>query len=562
MMNRKSFAPLLLAAALVAGLLAGCAEGSRSAAPSPDPAKEGFHLAVCLAPSPQSMDPALNTSADGAIMLQHLFEGLMKWQDDGEGNAVLVPGQAAVWEKERQEDGTVIYTFRLRDDACWSDGKRVTADDFVYSWRRLSDPDTAAGYGYILDMVENGFEIMVGESEAEALGVSAPDEGTFAVRLTYDCPYFLELCAFPALLPVRRDVIEAEGDQWTFQPETYISNGIYKMDKWTQNDSLSVVPNEYHYDAANVGPDSITFHFSDDETAIYNGFKAGELAFIESVPVGEIPALSEAGVLRVADHIGTYFICFQNSRSPFDDARVRRALTLAVDSRYITSGLTRTGETPATGFVPYGVYDAQGAAGDDFRTTGGDYWPLPDTDELYKANCDKARALLADAGFPGGEGFPAVEYLYNTDARNRTIAEALQSMWAEELGITVRLVSQDWSAAMQSCFEGDYDMAASIWIADYNDPISFLDIWQTDGGNNIIRYSNPKFDAAVQKAKSTEGAAERMEAMHRAEDILIGEDTALAPVFFYTYYYCADPALEGLYYNPLGYFFFGYTHMG
>lgn len=555
----KSMLSVILIAAMLAILPAGCA-GSSSAA-TPTGAGKAFDLTVCLAPNPQSIDPALNVAVDGAVLIQHFFEGLMKWKDDGAGNAVLTAGQAASYEVVRNTDETVIYTFHLRDDIFWSDGRPVKAGDFVYAWRRLVDPATAAGYSYIEEMVAGAYEIMMGEADPSTLGVSAADDSTFVVELTYECPYFLEICAFPALMPLRQDVIEANGDQWTFRPETYISNGIYKMEQWTQNDRIVAVPNEYHYDAANLGPDSITFRLMDDENAIYSGFKAGELSFVESVPVEEVPSLLANGTMTAADNLGSYFVCFQNQNAPFDDVRVREAFTLTIDSEYLVSSVTRSGETPAPGLVPYGVYDAGGAGSDDFRTVGGAYWQVPKSEAIYQQNCDKARALLAEAGYPDGAGFPPVKYLYSTDGRNQLIAEALQSMWKEQLGVTVSLVNEDWASVLQSCFEGDYDMACSVWNADYNDPASFLDLWQTGAGNNIAFYSNPSYDEAISKASSAGDPAVRMGALHEAENVLIGQDYALAPIFFYTYCYCAAPNLKGIYYNPLGYFFFGYTKM-
>ncbi len=310
-----------------------------------------------------------------------------------------------------------------------------------------------------------------------------------------------------------------------------------------------------------LGPDSITFKLMDDDNAILNSFKAGELSFIESVPVDEIATLKADGTLQIADYIGTYYVCYNTQKYPFDDARVREAFTLAIDSQYIVDTITQTGEKPATGFVPSGVSDAEGPSGDDFRTVGGDYWTAPTTDEIYKANCDKARELLTEAGYPDGKGFPVVEYLYNTNDRHRVIGEALQSMWSTELGVTVNLSNQDWAVFLQSRKDGDYYIARNGWIADYNDPISFLDMWLTGGGNNDAQYSNTDYDAAITEAKSTADPAARMAAMHKAEDILIGQDWVLGPIYFYTQYYCMDPKLEGMYYTPLGYFFFGYTQM-
>jgi len=559
----KKTTSLLLAVLMLTALAAGCSGGT-AATPTPAPTAapaETFDLAVCLASNPQTIDPALNSAVDGAVMLQHFFEGLMKWTDDGAGNATLTNGQAASYEKVENEDGTVTYTFKLRDDIFWSDGKPVVAGDFVYAWQRLVTPATAADYNYMADMVVNANEIMASEAEPSTLGVSAPDDTTFVVNITYDCPYFLEVCAFPALLPVRQDIIEANGDQWTFDPATYLSNGIYKMTEWTQNAQIVAVPNEYHYDAANLGPDSITFKLMDDDNAILNAFKAGDLSFIESVPVDEIATLKADGTLTVVDYIGTYYVCYNTQKYPFDDARVRRAFTLAIDSQYIVDTITQTGEVPATGYVPAGVADAAGAGSDDFRTVGGDYWTAPVDDATYKANCDLARELLTEAGYPGGEGFPVVEYLYNTNDRHRVIAEALQSMWSTELGVTVNIANQDWGVFLETRKDGDYYIARNGWIADYNDPITFLDMWLSTSGNNDAQYNNPDYDAAIQQAKSTSDPAGRMAAMHEAEDILMGEDWVLGPIYFYTIYYCKDPNLQGMYYTPLGYFFFGYTSL-
>ena len=219
---------------------------------------------------------------------------------------------------------------------------------------------------------------------------------------------------------------------------------------------------------------------------------------------------------------------------------------------------SQSGEVPATGYVPSGVYDADGADGDDFRTVGGDYYKPTDAD--YEANCDEARQLLADAGYPNGEGFPTVEYLYNTADNHKKIGEALQNMWQTELGVTVNLNNQDWNVFLQNRKDGNYQIARNGWIADYNDPISFLDMWMTGGGNNDAQYANDDYDALIKQAKTTTDNAERMDLLHQAEDKLIGEDNVLAPLYFYTQKYMLADGIEGMYYCPLGYFFFGYTH--
>ena len=526
-----------------------------------------FNITVNLASEPQTMDPTLNTTSDGSNMANHLFEGLMKWEDSGaevngsDGtahSAQLAPGQAESYEKTENEDGTVTYTFKLRDGIKWSDGKDVTAGDFEYAWKRLVDPATAADYSYMLDCVVNANEIIAGEKDASELAVKAVDDKTFEVTLVNDLPYFEELCAFPAMMPVRQDVIEEAGDNWTFDVSTYISNGAYKMKEWTHNSQIVVEKNENYYDYEKLGPETITFKLMDNQNAMLSGFNSGELDFIEDVPQAEIANLIASGDMKIVDYIGTYYVCFQTQKAPFDDPKVRKAFSLAIDRTYIVNQVTQSGQVEAGGFVPAGVYDAEGATGDDFRTVGGDYYKPTDAD--YEANCEEARALLAEAGYENGEGFPVVEYLYNTSDAHKAVAEALQYMWEEELGVKVTLNNQEWAAFLQTRKDGDYSIARNGWIADYNDPISFLDMWMTGGGNNDAQYENEEYDSLIKEAKTTTDVKERMELLHKAEDKIIGEDNALAPLYFYTQKYMLADGIEGLYYCPLGYFFFGYTH--
>ena len=588
----KKTLSLLLSLVFVVSLLAGCGNpGTTTATPTPDanpetsgtPAPEGtpapsaggpFEITLNIASEPQSIDPALNSAVDGAIMLGHMFEGLMKWKDsevetpgsDGTcTNAELTEGQAESYEKVVNDDGTVTYTFKIRSDARWSDGKPVTAGDFAYSWQRLVTPETAADYNYMIDSVVNANEIMAGDMDPTELAVSAPDDSTFVVTLTSDLPYFLEVCAFPATFPVRQDVTTKEdgtpNDQWTFDVATYLCNGPYKLTAWNHNSEIVMEPNEQYYDVANLGPDKITFKLMDDQNAMLSGFNSGELDFIEDVPQAELPSLIASGDMKIVDYIGTYYVCYQTQKAPFDDPRVRQAFTLAVNRTFIVDKVTQAGQVPANGFVPAGVYDAAGSTGDDFRTVGGAYYSIEgDADYSYEANCEKARELLAEAGYPNGENFPVVEYLYNTSDSHKAVAEALQNMWETELGVKVTLNNQEWAVFLQTRKDGNYSIARNGWIADYNDPMSFLDMWLTGGGNNDAQYANADYDAKIQEAKNTTDPAARMQLMHEAENIIMGQDWALNPLYFYTQKYMLSDRVGGMFYTPLGYFFFSYAH--
>ena len=546
MRKAKTIMSLALTAAMVTGM----------ATPASVMAAEGFDLNLCIASEPQSIDPALNTTMDGSIMCQHMFEGLVKWADDGEGNATIVPGQAESWDKETNDDGTVTYTCHLRDGIKWSDGQAVTAQDFEYSWKRLANPETAADYTYMIDMVKGYSEVADGSADVDTLAVKAVDDTTLQIDLSYDCPYFEEIMAFPATYPVRKDIVEGS-DNWTFDPATYVTNGAYKLKEWSHNAYILMEKNENYYDYENLGPNTIKFALLDDSNAILKGYNNGELDFINNFPVDEVAGLLASGEIELGDYIGTYYACFNTEDETFSDPKVRKAFSLAIDRNYIVESVTQTGETPATGYVPNGVYDAEGPSGEDFRTVGGEYYSVSEED--YEKNCEEARQLLADAGYPNGEGFPTVEYLYNTDDKHKKIAEALQNMWQEQLGVTVNLDNQDWNVFLQNRREGNYQISRNGWIGDYNDPCTFLDMWYTGGGNNDAQYSNPDYDAQIDAAKSTSDPAERMKAFHAAEDILIKDDSVLAPLYFYVQPYMLKDDIKGMYYTPLGFFFFSYT---
>lgn len=552
-MKGKKLLALIMALAMAVLTLAGCGD---------KPTANMDALSVCIASEPQTIDPALNTAVDGAVLTQHVFEGLMRWVDSEKpvdnatvNYAKLDLGQAEKYEKTVNEDGTVTYVFTLRDGIKWSDGKPVVAGDFEYAWKRAVNPETAADYSNMFSAIVGFQEANADAANTDKLAVKAVDEKTLEVTLSTDLPYFLELCAFPTYLPVRKDIIESAGDQWTFSPDTYIGNGMYKMTEWTHNQKIVLTKNEEYYGKDNVAIKDLTFILSDDDNAMLAAYRSGEVNFIESVPVDETPALLADGTMKILPYLGTYYVCYQTEKAPFNDARVRKAFTLAIDSKFIAEKITQTGEVPANGWVPFGIADAD-PAGADFRTTGGAFWEAPTSEEIYKKNLEEANRLLDEAGYTDRSTFPVVEYLYNTNERHRAIGEALQQMWQEGLGVRVTLNNQDWSVFLQTRKDGDYMIARNGWINDYNDPMGFLDMWVTGGGNNDAKYSNPAYDAAIKKAMSTSDPAERMAAMHEAENLIIGQDWALGPIYFYTQHYLMDDAVKGVYYTPLGFFFF------
>ncbi|MDR2194612.1 MAG: peptide ABC transporter substrate-binding protein [Treponema sp.] len=559
---KKILSVLLVVSVALLGITA-CQKKAADAGASADspaaPVAAATTMTAVFGSEPNTIDPALNSAVDSAIYIEHLFEGLYKYEDNGQGIAKAVPGLASsVPQKVVNEDGTVVYTYTLRNGLKWSDGTAFTAQDIVYAWQRLVDPATAADYSYMITMVKNADEIMAGAKDKSELGVKAITDITVEVTLTYDCPFFDEIACFPATFPVKRDVIESAGEQWTFSPSTYISNGPYRMKEWVHNSHLTIEKNPHYYEPV-TGPDTIRFALMDDDNALLAGFRSGELDFIETVPVDEIEGLLNSGDLKVIPYLGTYYVSFNTQKAPFDDARVRKAFNLAIDRNYIVTQITRAGQKPASGFVPSGIADAAGA-GSDFRQTGGDYYSIAEAD--YQKNVEEAKQLLAQAGYPDGAGFPVAEYIYNTNDAHRAIAEALQNMWKTALGVTVTLSNQDWAVFLDTRKIGDFQIARDGWIGDYNDPMNFLEMYLTGGGNNNSQYASPEFDALVKQAQSIAEPSERMKLMHQAEDILVGQDAAVGPIYFYTRTYMLNPKITGMYYTPLGYFFFKNVKVG
>lgn len=548
MKNVKKFIALLLAAVMLAAL-AGCGKKpveddqpspSESVSPSPA-AKDGKTLTVCVGEEPNAMDPVLNTG-----LVSHLFEGLMKWEPggaklgDGVNAATLAPGMAENYERAENEDGTVSYTFHLRD-AKWSDEKPVTAQDFVYAWQRLARLAPQTSYGYLLECVVNAAEIAEGTKEATELAAWAADERTFCVTVRDDVPYFLELCAMPLTCPLRQDMVEAGGSQWIYQPETCVSNGPYRLESWQYGVEMVMTRNEQYY-AKPAGPQRIAVLFEGDEGVARGEYEAKKIDFLlvsdAQKATGAVP------------YAAVSYLTFQTQRAPFDDPLVRQAFALAIDREAVAKAAAGA-KSPAGALVPAGISDAEMGGKKDFRTAGGDY--LDPAAKAYAANCDKARALLAQAGHEGGAGLGEVVYLYNANPVHRAVAEAIQEMWQKELGATVTLKEVEWGSYLGDLHAGEFSVARGRWVADYDDPATFLELWS---GDNDGGYHSESFEALLTQAGEAKNAKERAQALHLAEDQLVGVDWALAPLYFESRAYLLQGGWSGVCCTPTGNFIF------
>ena len=538
-MKLKRRIAVLLASTLAMGtILTGCSSSGGDSASS----EEGVVLNVNVGPEPETIDPAKNTTVDGATLINHAFEGLMKIDSEQK----VVEGQAASYTAS--EDG-LVYTFTLRDDAKWSDGQPVKAEDFVYAWQRLATPETGADYNYMIDMVLNAPEILAGEKDPSELGIKAIDEKTVEVTLHTATPYFLEVCAFPATYPVRKDIIEANADSWSTAEDTYIGNGPYVLESWEHQSQMVYTQNENYYDVESLGPDKINFVLMDDSNTILSAFKNEEILFGDQLPSEEMEAMKDNG-LYIEGQLGTYFLCLNVEDEVLKDTKIRQALSLAVDREYITEKVTKGGQVPADSFVGMGLSDVE--QGSEFREVGKKWYDLED----YEGNIKKAQDLLKEAGYPNGEGLPTIELMFNPG--NEDVMEAVQHMWKENLGVNTTLSAQDWNVFVATRSNGEYQAARHGWLADYNDPISFLDMWVTDGGNNDAEWSNAEYDKLISEVKASSDKNERYAKMHQADEILAAEMPVI-PLYYYTDAYLKSDKLEGFYTSPLGYKYFMYA---
>ena len=582
----KKLICMVLALAMVLGLAA-C--GKKSGVP-----KDA--LAVCIASEPDTIDPALNSAVDGGTMTSHLFAGLAKWDQDANGNLVIMPDCATeLPDGVENADGTVTITYTLRDGLKWSDGKALTAGDFAFAWKRAASTALGADYGYM-------FEVIKGYPDE--LAVEATDDKTLVVTLNNAVAYWNELLSFPTYFPVREDVVSNEG--WATDPSTYVCNGAYTISHWEHNSVIVLSKNPNYHDADSVTMNDIAFYLSDDANNMLSNFKNGTWKLIDDVPTNEIPNLKNdyPDEFKVAGQIGTYYVCWNINEEilPADSgltgaeaeaakAEIRNAIALLFDRNYIVEEIAQGGQVPASSFVPMGMTDADGSqfyknAGHNDGFDG--YYDV--SADAFEANCATAIETLKkyytfDEATGMFTNFPTLTYLYNTSEGHKAIGEYLSSALAA-VGITMNLENQEWNTFLNTRKAGDYSIARNGWLADYNDPISFLDMWVTSSGNNDVQFGKgankdvaaysldltdlgydvkvengtwaETYDVIINLIKTCTDTATRYELMHRAEDLLMSTG-CIVPLYFHTDLYMIDSSVQGFFSTPLGFKYFMHT---
>lgn len=495
-------------------------------------------IAITLGGEPRTLDPTLNSLSFGSVYMIHFFEGLTK--RDIKDN--VVPGMAESWDISA--DG-LKYTFHLRTNAKWSDGKSVIASDFEYAIKRAANPKTAATYSHMLNVIKNARLIISGKAEVETLQVKALDDYTLEIILENPAPYFLEYISVSSpYFPVRKDIIETYGDNWSRNPETYIVNGPYIMTERKQDEKIVMEVNSNYYDKDYIVAEKINILIMDDSNTALAAMKNGDLQFsVIEAPMGEITSLMKENYILQEPAYGIYFLEINSQKGVLTNKNIRKALSLAFDRNYIISNVTKMNQIPAGAFVSPNLKDYDGK---DFRANGGNYIDI----DNYQNNVDKAKKLMADAGYPNGENFPVLE-IRTTPGYFTLICEAIQDMYRSNLGIDILIKSEEYNATYQAMIQKDYDLARTGWTADFSDPMAMLNFFSKTSAVNHTGFESEEFNNLLEFASKTQNQKERMEALHKAENILF-DYMPVIPIIYRMDPFMISPKLKGAIFNPLG----------
>lgn len=518
-----AFRFLVLLASVIAFLvLAGC--GQRETAVEIGNREQILHRGI--GHDLANLDPALATQSSDYSVLSAIFEGLVA---EDPTDLHPVPGVAESWEVSPD---ALTYTFRLRANARWSNGEPLTAQDFVASWRRALSPELGANYASTLFVIQGAEAFNKRLAPFSQVGLAAPDPHTLRLTLEHRTPYLLSLLTLPVFYPVNVKSIEQFGsltnrdNPWA-RPGRLVGNGPFNLTAWRTGQEIVVAKSETYWDRASVRLNGIHFHAIDSLDAEERAFRAGQLHVTDALPPSRLDyyRADSSGVFRIDPLLGTEFYRLNTRLPALGDARVRRALSLAIDRQAIVDKILRGGQKPAGSLVPPG--------------TDGYTCATP-----IATDPAAARRLLTEAGYPGGRGLPTLELLFNNSESHRAIAEAIQEMWHRELGVEVRLLNQDRTSTLNARSTGAYQIMRDVWIADYVDPATFLDLFRSDSGRNYTGWNNADYDAALfAAARETDPAARR--ALYQKAESLLLAGSPIIPLYHYTHVFLIQPSVKG-----------------
>ena len=528
-MNRRAFLELIVVGV---SLFSSFAKLPAATPPALEEANRRKVLLICEGTEPRTLDPQTAQGVPEHHIIMGLMEGLL--ENDPNDQSKQLPGLADGWE--HNEDYSV-WTFHLRDNAKWSNGDLVTAQDFIFSYKRILTATFGAPYIDALFILKGAREYAAGKiTDFSQVGVKALDDRNLQFELIGPTPYFLSALLHTSWFPVHPSTIlqfgriDERDTKWT-RPGNYVGTGPFMLKTWKENDVIELVRNPFYWDAANVKLNGINFYSIENYDTQERAFQAGQLHKTEQMPLDKIPYYrrEHPELIRIDPYVGAYFYRINVKRKPFDNPKVRLALNLAIDRESIVKNITRGKQKPATGYVPPGM---------------GDYQPL----DVIHYDPDRARQLLAEAGYPNGKDFPKFNILTNTNQWHRTVAEAIQQMWKQELNIDVGIENQEWKVYLDSQNSLNYDVSRSGWIGDFMDPVTFLSIWRTGDGNNDTGWSNPAYDKLLDQAAQTADPQKRFSILHQAEQLWLSEPSGVL-LYWYTLVYNLDPSVKN--WNPL-----------
>ncbi|MFS0782597.1 peptide ABC transporter substrate-binding protein [Bacillus sp. 1P06AnD] len=521
----------ILSMCVLVFMMAACTANESAGKPK-DGGKEKKILYLNNGDSPKSFDPPIGFDSVSWNPLNNLMEGMVRLDKNNEPK----PAMAEKWDVS--DDGKV-YTFHIRDKAKWSNGDSVTAGDFEYAWKRLLDPKTGSEASFLGNFIKGGEAFNSGKGKVEDVGVKAVGEKTLEVTLEAPQAYFINVITNPAFFPINQKAAE-KNPKWFNSADTFVSNGPFMLSEWKQGTSFNMKRNDQYWDAKNVKLDEVHWAIVSDPTTEYQMFQRGELDS-SSVPSDLSEKLYKENKVDVVDQGGTYFYRFNVNKAPFQNVNIRKAFAMAIDQQQIVDFVTKNKEKPAYGFVSYGLKDDKG---NDFRETNGD---------LLKTDVNEAKKLL-EKGMKeeGYNKLPEVTLTYSTSPNHQKIAETVQQMLKQNIGVDVKLANMEWNVFSEKQSNLEFQFSRSSFLPDYADPINFLESFQTGHSMNRTGWSNAKYDALIKSAKAEADESKRFADMYEAEKILM-EELPIIPIHFYNQPHIVNEKVTGIVYHPVGY---------
>lgn len=531
----------LLACVLAVSMMAGCTDSGNSSSSGGDVADGGKKIiTVGIGEEGKGFDPAIAEDSVSNNILNHMFEGMFVLNGSTLENAMC--------ESYEISDDQLTYTFKIRDNAVWSDDSAVTAADFVNGIRRSLNPEMQGLYAnFIYEYVAGALDVYEGRAEFDSVGVKAIDEKTLEIKLIEPCPYFLQLMTNGVYFPVKESVANGADSKWAKDPAVCLANGAFKLVEYVPNSKVVFEKNDNYFRADEVKLDGLEYRFMPDMQAQVAAYKTGEINVAQNVPSDIAAQYADQPDYMYIQSVINYYVVLRDGTEAVSNPDVRKAMAMAINRSELAE-ILGGGERPLYGLVPYGLQNP--STGKDFREEGGD---------LFKEDVVAAQKLLADAGYPNGEGFPTLSYIYNENQRHSDTAQAIQAMWEQNLGIKIELKSQEFKVLLDDRNAGNFQLARHAMSADYADPYAYLGMYIGGGVQNESKFVSERYDELMAQSSVEADPAKRFELMHEAEKVLIEEEMRMIPLYTYGSPILVNEGITGIESNPAAHISFKFV---